>query len=152
MVSVTNLSSFSVSEKKLAQKIKKILRLLRQPQRVYLEVFLLETPAMRALNRKFCKKDTTATVLSFSGDGFPVGKYKPLGEIYLCPAVIKKKGVPFPVMSQEIETYLIYYLIHGILHQLGYDHKGSKKTAYRMEQKEQEIWRKMTREMTKSNP
>jgi ssRNA-specific RNase YbeY (16S rRNA maturation enzyme) len=35
---------------------------------------------------------------------------------------------------------LDFYLIHGILHLVGYDHEGSAEEAARMESRTTEIW------------
>lgn len=54
----------------------------------------------------------------------PDMKQEPLGEIYLNPDYIKKNN-----------ENLIYMLIHGFLHLLGYDHK-KKSDIIKMEKKE----------------
>lgn len=58
-------------------------------------------------------------------------KFKPLGEIYLCPDFIKKQ-----------DGDLIYMLIHGLLHLLGYDHKWER-DRIKMEKQEAELWMKL---------
>jgi probable rRNA maturation factor len=48
-----------------------------------------------------------------------------LGEIIICPEIVKEKG----------ET-LKEVFVHGILHLLGYDHEKSEAEARKMETKE----------------
>lgn len=75
-------------------------------------------------------------VLSFPApEGFPrpdVKKgTKALGEIYLNPGYIEKH-----------DENLVYMLIHGFLHLLGYDHK-KKSDRIIMEKREQELLKKL---------
>lgn len=58
-------------------------------------------------------------------------KQKPLGEVYLNPDYIKKNN-----------ENLVYMLIHGFLHLLGYDHK-KKNDRIRMQKKESFLLKKL---------
>lgn len=113
-----------VLDKKFAYLKKTILqkaRLLTEGN-FYFEVYLV--------GDDFMKKN----VLSFEHPkGFPSPhiKEKPLGEIYLNPKYIEEHGED-----------LIYMLIHGFTHLLGYDHiKKSDRIA--MEKKEHAISRRI---------
>lgn len=84
-----------------------------------LEVFLLGSNRMNK------------NVLAFPAPAGPFrpdfrGK-KPLGEIYLNPEYIEKRGED-----------LIFMLVHGVLHLLGYDH-GEKGDTIIMQKKEKEL-------------
>ena len=85
----------------------------------HLEVYLV--------GDSFMKKN----VLSFPAPGnFPrpdLKKYRSLGELYLNPGYIKRHN-----------ENLVYMLIHGALHLLGYDHH-TKRDTMAMEKKEQEL-------------
>lgn len=98
-------------------------------------IYLIDGKAMRRLNREFRGKDKPTDVLSFEFPAdFPVpkGEKRPLGEIYLNPAYIKKNG----------ET-LEYLLTHGILHLLGFNHI-KKSDRIRMEKLEEKILKKFS--------
>ncbi len=78
------------------------------------EVVLLDAKKMRVLNRNFRGIDRATNVLSFATpQDFPVrpGSPRVLGEVYLCPSVIKSKG-------EDID----YLMVHGLLHLMGLDH------------------------------
>ena len=87
-------------------------------EKAYLEVYLV--------GKEFMYKN----VLAFPAPkGFPRPdiKLKPLGEVYLNPQYIKENGED-----------LIFMLIHGFLHLLGYDHK-KEGDRISMESKEKEL-------------
>lgn len=88
------------------------------------EVNLLSDEEMRRLNRTFLKKDKPTNVLSFPVTPFPRQGPRPLGEIYLAPAHITRRGEDFRLL-----------VLHGLLHLLGYNHK-KKNDRIRMEKKE----------------
>ena len=145
MIALSNLSSQACQEKKLVWQAQKILRLLKIAPAVQLEIFLLGVQRMRQLNKKLRGKDKATTVLSFEAKGFIVAKSRFLGEVYLCPAAIERQGIPGKPEITEVNTRLIYYLVHGILHLKGYDHIGSPLAAKSMEKKEAEIFRQLSR-------
>lgn len=70
--------------------------------------------AMRALNKKYRKKDKPTDVLSFLGEG------KFLGEIIIDYAQIKRQA---KLYKNSVRHELIFILVHGLLHLLGYDDK-----------------------------
>lgn len=76
----------------------------------------------RALNARTRNKDYVPNVLSF-----PLSESE--GEIYLCPSVAKKQSKGYGMNDRK---YLIFLLIHGMLHLAGHGHGD---TMERMEQK-----------------
>ncbi|PIS09850.1 MAG: rRNA maturation RNase YbeY, partial [Bdellovibrio sp. CG10_big_fil_rev_8_21_14_0_10_47_8] len=82
-------------------------------------VFLDPLPAKK-INRQYRKKNYATDILSFEGaDGL-------LGELVLCPQVLKKQAKE---QGHSFRLELGYMLIHGVLHLLGYDHELSKREA-----------------------
>ena len=86
---------------------------------------------IKKLNKKFRKKNKPTDVLSFelkdltaqTGKGY-------LGEIVICPEVVKENAKKYKVSAKE---EMLKVFVHGILHLCGYDHEKSKKEAEEME-------------------
>ncbi|MEK7195983.1 MAG: rRNA maturation RNase YbeY [Patescibacteria group bacterium] len=97
----------------------------------YAEINLVKSLQMRKLNLRHLGKDKTTNVLSFSHPSwFPrvsSGSPRLLGEVYLDPVFIKKRG-------ESID----YLLVHGLLHLLGLDH-GRYDDRIKMERMEKKI-------------
>lgn len=86
-----------------------------------LVLVFLDTPAARKMNFQFRKKNYATDVLSFSSLEEGV-----LGELVLCPKVLKKQA------RQHRHSYraeLTYMILHGVLHLLGYEHETNKADA-----------------------
>lgn len=81
---------------------------------------------IRSLNKKFRQKDKPTNVLSFS-----LGKN--IGEIFLCPAKIRKEA---PLFGKKPNILILDMFIHALCHLKGMDH-GS-----RMESEENKIRRR----------
>ena len=98
------------------------------------DIYLISKREMRNINKKFRGKDKETNVLSFrEPEGFPhpEKKKKLLGEVYLAPEHIEKKG-------ENIETLVI----HGILHCMGYTH-DKVRDRMEMEKVENKIFQKL---------
>lgn len=108
------------SGKKLAEILK-----LKKP----IDLFLVDSETMRKLNRKYRNKNKSTNVLSFQTPlHFPADT---LGEVYLDPKYIEKKGED-----------LVFMLVHGVLHILGYDHV-KERDRISMERKEKSLLSKI---------
>ncbi len=86
-------------------------------------VVIIGNANMKALNKKYRRKNKVTDVLSFSGD------HDFLGDIVLCLPQIQKQAKEHQLSEVEEFTYL---LIHGLLHLLGYDHEVSASEAKKM--------------------
>ena len=74
---------------------------------------------MKNINRQFRKKNKPTDILSFQS-----ADPNSLGELLLCTDVLKEQAVRHGhLFSDEV----MYMLIHGLLHLLGYDHEASPK-------------------------
>ncbi|MBU0999025.1 rRNA maturation RNase YbeY [Patescibacteria group bacterium] len=69
----------------------------------------------RELNKKYRNKNKATNILSF-----PLSKN--MGEIVLCPAVIKKEAKKFGRTPDQLLNFLV---IHGMLHLKGYEHSST---------------------------
>jgi len=117
-------------EKRLQQLAEDILTSYFENKDVLIGIALVDARKMRVLNRNFRGLDRATNVLSFETPrDFPVPPKSPklLGEVYLCPSVIKERG-------EDIE----FLLVHGLLHLLGFDHDNSR-ARMSMQKLEQKI-------------
>ena len=80
-----------------------------------LSIALVGPNRIKALNRKYRKKNQATDVLSF--------QYDDSGEVVICPQEVKKNAQQFKLTFQK---ELVRVLTHGILHILGYNHQQMK--------------------------
>lgn len=104
-----------IREKIVSKAIKK------KSKEIELTVVFIDSANMRKLNREFRKRDYATDVLSFESH-----ERQSLGELAICPQVLKKQAKEHGLSFKE---ELGYMLIHGVLHLLGYDHEKSPKEA-----------------------
>ena len=78
-----------------------------------INVVFVQPKYIQRLNKQYRGVDLVTDVLSFniSPDS---------GEIYICPAYVHKS-----FKGNDFEGEILRLIIHGTLHILGYDHKGS---------------------------
>ena len=80
---------------------------------------LVNDAPMRALNRKFMKKDAPTDVLSFPiRDLGPDGKYY-LGDIIISVPYAARQG---RLQGHPLQRELEFLVIHGLLHLKGFEH------------------------------
>ena len=79
-------------------------------------VIISDGKAIRGLNKRFRGVDHATDVLSFPFEE------EMLGEVWLCPSVVKKNAGRF---DERFDIELVRVLVHGILHLSGHDHKRS---------------------------
>lgn len=99
---------------------------------------------MRSLNRRYRGKDRTTDVLSFAlREGmFPHIQPTVLGDIVISvPAASRQATEAGHPLSREIERLLV----HGLLHLLGYNHERGPHEARRMQRKELQLLKGLSR-------
>lgn len=79
----------------------------------------LKKNEMKKINQQYRNKNKPTDVLSFSYD-----EAGHLGDLVFCPEMLKKQARQ---QSHSLDKELLYMMIHGLLHLLGYDHELSKK-------------------------
>lgn len=77
-----------------------------------LSIACVDEEKSRFLNKKYRKIDKATNILSFA-------LRKNMGEIVLCPSIIKKEAKNFGKTFQQFKGFLV---IHGMLHLKGLDH------------------------------
>ncbi|HEX3582823.1 MAG TPA: rRNA maturation RNase YbeY [Thermoanaerobaculia bacterium] len=89
-----------------------------------LSIAFVDDTTMRALNRKFRRKNKTTDVLTFPGDA-PL-----LGEIVISLDQARRQAID---EKHSLATEVRYLILHGILHALGYDHETDNGEMHALE-------------------
>ncbi len=90
--------------------------------RGHVAITIIGEKRMRSLNKQFRGIDKATDVLSFAWreDSLFKGNFQEtLGELYVCPQIIRKQAKRFKTTPRE---EYIRMMIHGLLHLVGYDH------------------------------
>ena len=94
---------------------------------------------IRRLNREYRGKDKPTNVLSFPST-VPAGiTPQPLGDIVICPAVLKREARE---QGKSERAHWAHLIVHGTLHLVGYDHEADA-DAQRMERREVAVLRRL---------
>jgi probable rRNA maturation factor len=107
-----------------------------------LSVTVVGPARMRALNRRYRNIDTPTDVLSFPLPGPNIQGYTAvsLGDLFICPAVVRKKAQEW---DRSLVAQLRWTIVHGILHLVGYDHERDSRAAARMAAMEKKVLKRM---------
>ncbi len=124
MIEINNLTASPV-DKKFLEKIAGSIFKKEKKLDKNLSIALIGSERMRELNKKYRGKNLATDVLSF--------QYGDSGEVAICLPQVKKNARRFKFTFKK---ELARVLIRGILHLLGYNHEGSKKTAKEMKKKQ----------------
>lgn len=108
-----------------------------------LSILFVGSKRICTLNRDFRKIDRPTDVLAFSMcEGKDAGLHPEiLGDIVICPQIAKRYA---KIYKTTIEYEICLYLVHGILHLLGYN-DASLKTRSAMEREEARILKRIVR-------
>jgi probable rRNA maturation factor len=82
-------------------------------------VRMVSEEEMSGLNNKYRSRDGSTNVLSFPADLPPELELPLLGDIVICPEVVRREAVEQD--KSELQHWA-HMLVHGSLHLLGYDH------------------------------
>lgn len=129
------------SRKRLTKNANFLLRLCNSV-RDELSIVLVTDATIAYYNETYRGKTGPTNVLSFPmGEELVPGKAgKMLGDVIISVDTASREAREFQISVQE---RVIFLLIHGLLHLLGYDHERSATKAAAMEEKEQELLRKL---------
>ena len=137
MIQIKNLQRTKrISQHKIRQRTKKIFNIIRMDG-VYVSLVFCDNDFIRKLNRRYFRKNRATDVISFPlRDKFAPGF---LGEVVIS---VEEALNNAKVYGTSFDTELTLYIIHGILHLLGWrDYK--KKDRLKMERKQEEILKKL---------
>jgi probable rRNA maturation factor len=115
-----------------------ILKHLGRP-RDEVSILLVGDREIREMNRLYLKRDRPTNVIAFPMQEGPFSDLHPrvLGDVVISIETAlrdaEKEGM-------TLEDEILFLLIHGILHLLGYDHEGSRSEGQRMRDKERELY------------
>ena len=94
---------------------------------------------MRALNRQFRGKDKPTNVLAFPAIGAQGAVPQPLGDVVICPAVLRREAHE---QGKTLQAHWAHLVVHGALHLAGFDHE-LERDAQRMERREIAVLRSL---------
>lgn len=102
-------------------------------------ITLVDEAESAALNNQYRQKNYPTNVLSFHYDDIPGFTSDALGDLIICPAVVKKEA---ETQQKPLLSHFAHMTIHGTLHLLGYDHVNES-DAEKMEALEIKIMEKL---------
>lgn len=131
---IRNFTKNKLNQKYLNKIVEETLRVVKFKKPAEISLVISGEKRIRSLNKKYRKIDKITDVLSFglhdpeaSGTMEPtIDKIIYLGEVFICYPQAAKQAKQ---KSHSIERELTVLLIHGILHLLGYDHRGDYESS-----------------------
>ena len=105
-----------------------------------LSLTLVNDPAMAVLNHTIMQRRGPTNVIAVPLQGGPFPEIQPqiLGDVIISLETTRRQARQ---QGWKFLELLDLYLIHGILHLLGYDHETTEAEARRMAAKSQELYR-----------
>lgn len=95
-------------------------------------VLLAGRARSRALNARYRGRDHATNVLSFPAPRAAAAPSGVLGELVICPAVLRAEA---RAQHKSARAHWAHMVVHGVLHLMGYDHELPG-DAQRMERRE----------------
>jgi len=115
MIEINNLTKIKISQRRIKNFLKKILKILKIKKDISLA--FVNSSQIKKLNKIYLKRNKVTDVLSFSGEG------ELLGEIIISLHQLKKQA---KIFHHSLEEEIRVILVHGLLHLIGFDHKKEK--------------------------
>jgi len=104
-----------------------------------LSVTVTDDAEIREINRQYRGADKATNVLAFAleeGEPMP-GAPRVLGDIVISAETIRQEAGPLGYTDGEM---FYFYLVHGLLHLIGYDHELGPEEAARQEAETERLW------------
>lgn len=118
--------------------VRRALRVLKVPA-ADLRILAVNDEEMERHNREFLGRPGTTNVISFPEED-PEGRRPVLlaGDILLSVPECLSQTRDWPCSKEE---RVFYFIVHGVMHLLGYDHERGKTQAARMRREELRVYR-----------
>lgn len=102
-------------------------------------LLVVDDDAITRLNRRYFHRNRPTNVISFPMEGVPAASIplKILGDVVISAETAARQAKE---AGKKPEEEILFLMIHGILHLLGYDHEGREKERREMEEKERELF------------
>jgi probable rRNA maturation factor len=104
-----------------------------------LSIVIVDDAQITPLNRQYFRRNRPTNVISFpmaEGDPAAVNPQL-LGDVVISAETAERQAKE---AGKKPEGEILFLLIHGVLHLLGYDHEGPAKERKIMEAKEREVF------------
>jgi probable rRNA maturation factor len=114
-------TKLEIDQDDLSRKTERILERLGRSSDTTISISIVEAESMAELNRTYRGKEGPTNVLSFSQAEGEGGAFQPalLGDVVICADRVVSDAEELGYTRDEM---LLYVLIHGVLHLVGYAH------------------------------
>lgn len=127
-----------INSGKLRRRLVRLLKALGLSE-ADLSVTITDDESIRQINREYRGLDAPTNVLAFAleeGEPMP-GAPRVLGDVLISAETIMREAPP---LGYSDAGMLYFYLIHGLLHLIGYDHELGPEEAARQEAETERLW------------
>jgi len=145
-ISVSDISIKSINRELIRNAVKKTLREcgLRVTDPYEVSIVFINRDEIAEMNNEYRGINRATDVISFAfseGEGADLTPFI-LGDIFICPEVVSDHSIKY---GSGFDTELIFVIVHGVLHLLGFNHE-LKKERERMREVEDIIMKKLVKE------
>lgn len=112
----TKLKYFIPKKKKIKNWIKNILK-----ENSEITIRIVNISEIKKINFKYRNCNKPTNILSFEYKDFKKNNYLLLGDLIVCPKIIKQESI---IQNKNIESHWAHIIIHGTLHLIGYHHNN----------------------------
>jgi probable rRNA maturation factor len=133
-----------IDKRKIRADVNKLLKLLDCGNKE-ISITFVDDKTIQSINKKYLSKDRPTNVISFSLQEGEFGGINPemLGDVVVSVDTAESDAEKGHLTFDE---EILFLIIHGLLHLLGYDHVNtSKANALKMKRKENELFGLLTK-------
>jgi probable rRNA maturation factor len=132
-----------IDKRKIRFKVTELLNLMDCTNKE-ISITLVDDETIQCINKLYLSKDRPTNVISFSLREGEFGDINPeiLGDIVISVDTAQRDA---DEGNLSVDEEILFLIIHGLLHLLGYNHENtSKENSLMMKQKEKELFRLLT--------